>query len=317
MRLGIKKNKMLRKCIWLSALFSVAFLAMSLPAQAQSLEPRLYNNIPTGLNFLLVGYGYSQGAVLVDPSLPLEDLNARIHLPVVAFLRSFSLWGKSSKIDVVVPYAWFSGSGRFIGDEELTYREVSGFADPSFRFTINLYGAPALSLKEFIQYRQKTVVGVSFQVTAPFGKYDPSKLGNIGTNRWTFKPGIGISRTLRRWIFEVSTSMNFYTTNNDFWGGKIRKQDPILAIQGHAIYTFQSGLWLSLNATYYTGGQTTIDGKLNNDLQTNWRFGGTMAFPINRRNSIKIYGSTGVYTRTGTNFNLIGIAWQYRWGGSI
>ncbi|MDH4023497.1 MAG: hypothetical protein OEV14_10245 [Gammaproteobacteria bacterium] len=32
------------------------------------------------------------------------------------------------------------------------------------------------------------------------------------------------------------------------------------------------------------------------------------------RNSIKLYGSTGVSSRTGDDYDGLGIAWQYRWG---
>jgi len=53
------------------------------------------------------------------------------------------------------------------------------------------------------------------------------------------------------------------------------------------------------------------------DLQRNWRVGATLALPINARNSIKLYASNGVSARTGDNYKLAGIAWQYRWGGGI
>ena len=43
----------------------------------------------------------------------------------------------------------------------------------------------------------------------------------------------------------------------------------------------------------------------------------TLALPVNRNNSIKLYASGGASTRTGTEFNAIGIAWQYRWGGGF
>jgi hypothetical protein len=48
--------------------------------------------------------------------------------------------------------------------------------------------------------------------------------------------------------------------------------------------------------------------------QENARVGLTVALPIDRRNSVKLNASTGIYTRTGSEFSLVGIAWQYRWG---
>ena len=108
-----------------------------------------------------------------------------------------------------------------------------------------------------------------------------------------------------------------YTENEDFYGGNKRSQDPIYSTQVHAIYSFHSGLWASFDATYFTGGRTTLNGVLNDDLQQNWRLGGTLAFPVDARNSIKLFASSGVSARTGNNYDLIGIAWQLRWGGGL
>jgi hypothetical protein len=291
------------------------FIPASLAGQA--LEPRLYSNIPLKLNFIALGYAFTQGDVLVDPSVPLEDANLKIHMPIFAYVRSLNVAGRSGKFDIVVPFAWMSGSARFTGDEELTYREISGFADPAFRFTVNLYGAPALSLKDFMQYRQKSIVGVSFQVIAPWGQYDGTKLANVGTNRWTFKPEIGFSQAVGRMILEASVATSFYTTNTNFWGGNVRRQNPIVSLQGHGIYTFKSGVWAALDVTYYSGGRTTLNDTIKNDLQTNWRSGLTLALPISRRNSLKLYASMGLYTRTGNAFNILGVIWQFRWGGGV
>jgi hypothetical protein len=83
------------------------------------------------------------------------------------------------------------------------------------------------------------------------------------------------------------------------------------------IYSFRNHVWAALSATYYNGGRTSIDGVTSNELQQNWRTGFSLAIPINLRNSIKLFGSSGVSTRTGTNYDSLGIAWQYRWGGGI
>lgn len=110
------------------ALFLTAILFYSVSAGAQSLEPRAYSNLPIGMNFLIAGYAYQQGDVLLDPSLPLKDVNMQIHSAVVAYARSLDLFGKSGKIDLLVPYAWLTGTGKLL--EEERSREVSGLADP-------------------------------------------------------------------------------------------------------------------------------------------------------------------------------------------
>jgi hypothetical protein len=54
-----------------------------------------------------------------------------------------------------------------------------------------------------------------------------------------------------------------------------------------------------------------------NDRRENTRLGLTIALPVNQRNSIKLYASTAVSTSAGHRFDMIGIAWQYRWGAGL
>jgi hypothetical protein len=51
-------------------------LLVLIPAQAaaQELEPRALTNVPIGWNFAMVGYRYATGNVLLDPAVPIEDL---------------------------------------------------------------------------------------------------------------------------------------------------------------------------------------------------------------------------------------------------
>ena len=194
-------------------------------------------------------------------------------------------------------------------------RVVSGLADPRFRLSANFYGAPALSIKDFQEYRQDLIVGASVYVWAPWGQYDPSKLVNLGTNRWAFKAELGVSKAIGAWTLELVPGITAYSDNTDFLDGHTRRQDPVYSVQLHAIYGFQSGVWIALDGTYFTGGRTSVDGVQNDDRLSNSRAGLTVAIPIDRSNSIKLYGISGVSTRTGSNFTTVGVAWQYRWGG--
>ena len=299
-----------------AALALAACLSVPIPrARAQDIEPRAYSNAPIGVNFLIGGYAYSRGGLPFDPSLPIKDAHLQTSNAVVAYARSLDWWGKSAKFDVVVPYTWLSGSADYAGQR--LERIVNGAADPAFRLSINFFGAPALTLDDFIGYEQDLIIGASLRVSAPLGQYDHRRVVNIGANRWSFRPEVGISKASGQWTLELTGAAVLFTDNSDFYGGGMRSQKPIYAIQGHAIYSFRSGAWASFDATYFAGGRSTIDGVLSNDLQQNWRLGGTLAVPVGVRHSIKFYASDGVSARTGNNFGLFGIAWQYRWGGGL
>jgi hypothetical protein len=291
------------------------FLSKVSLLSGQDLEPRAYTNIPKGLNFIVAGYAYSAGGVLFDPAVPLDNANILIHGTVFAFARSIKVGRMSGKIDMILPYAWLSGTADFQGQP--VSREVSGLGDPRFRMSVNFFGAPALPLSEFREYRQDLVAGASLQIYLPMGQYDPDKLVNIGTGRYTFKPELGISKTVGPLQLELTGGAAFYTVNKNFYQGKTRSQEPIYSIQGHINYNFPKGIWAAIDGTYYWGGSSTVDGVKGNDLQKNTRLGCTLALPLSIHHSLKLNYSTGVSTRTGTDFDLIGILWQYRWGGGL
>jgi hypothetical protein len=298
-------------------LISVFFIILTLekPVNAQDLEPRAYTNIPTGLNIILAGYAYSAGGVLFDPAVPLDNANIKIHGSVFAYARSIKVGRMSGKIDMIVPYAWLSGTADFQGQP--VSRDVSGLGDPRIRMSVNFIGAPALPLSGFKDYKQNLVAGASLQVYMPVSQYDPDKLVNIGTNRFAFKPELGISKKAGIMQLELTAGVTFYTINKEFYQGKTRSQDPIGSLQGHVNVNFRKGIWAAIDGTYYWGGSTTVDGIEGNDLQKNTRLGCTLALPISLHNSLKLYYSTGVSTRTGSDFDAVGVIWQYRWGGGL
>ena len=303
---------------WSLVVGMVAACAISIrgsEAHAQSIEPRSYSPAPVDVNFLVTGYAASQGALSFDDSVPLTDAKVETRGPVLAYARTLDLWGKLGKLDVILPFAELSGTAIYQG--EPLQRQASGLADPLLRLSVVLYGAPAMTATEFRSYKQDLVVGASVQVSVPIGQYDHARAINLGANRWFVKPSIGVSKAAGRWTFEANGAVTFFSANGDFFGGNKVTRKPIYSAQGHLIYSFRSGVWASADATFYTGGRTTLNGTAADNLEQNIRAGATLALPINRRSSIKLYASTGVSARTGNNFDLFGAAWQYRWGGGL
>ena len=283
------------------------------PALAQDLEPRLYTNVPLGINFLGAGYGYSEGNVLFDPTIPLDNAEIEIDGPVLGYGRSIRLGPFSGKVDGAIARVCLDGSADYEG--ERVTRNVCGWTDARARVTVNFIGAPPLRRQDFASYRQDWVLGGSLQLGLPVGDYDPARLVNIGTNRQSSKLELGVSKNLERWLLEVSLADTVYEDNTNFYGGRVREQESIASLQGHAVYRFSSGIWLAIDATRYRGGETTTNGVSSNDLQSNDRFGLTASLPINAKHSVKLAASTGVSTRTGTDFDTVAAVWQYAWGG--
>jgi hypothetical protein len=293
---------------------SWAVVVSERPAFGQALEPRSYVNTPTGVNFLVLGYGYTDGDVGLDEASPVKDTKVQVHAALFGYARSLDVAGRSGKLVVVLPVSEASGSAKVAGLGR--DRQVLGIADPLLRVSVNLLGAPALSLKDFSGYRQNVIVGVSLQLTAPLGQYDSTKLLNLGTHRWTFKPEVGVSKAWDPITLEVILAATFFTTNDAFFGGMRLEQAPIYALQAHLIYACSRALWVALNTTYYAGGRTTINGQGGPEPE-NARIGLTTAFSLGVHQSIKLYGNSGAYARTANDFWALGIAWQYRWGGGL
>ena len=284
-------------------------------ARAQDIEPRAYSNAPVGVNFAIVGYVFTRGGLNFDVSVPITDARLSTSNAVFAYARVLDLGGRTAKFDVIVPYTRLFGTADFNG--EPIERAVTGFARPAFRLSVNLHGSPALALKEFAGWKQDLIVGASLQVSPPWGQYDDARIVNIGTNRWTIKPEVGISKAHGPWIFEVQAAASFFGDNEDFLGSRERSQEPIYSLQGHVIYGFRSGKWLSLDLTGFAGGRSSIDDVPSSDLQQNWRAGLIFAMPLDRRNSLKFSASSGLSARTRNSFDAIGVAWQHRWGGGL
>jgi hypothetical protein len=301
--------------------FPLKFFAISLismfnfnSALAGDLEPRTYVNTPVGLNFLIVGYNYTEGGLSTN-ALPIEDAEMTIDTGILAYARTLDVWGNSGKFDVIIPYSDLSGTSLFDGQPR--EREVSGFHDPRFRWSVNFYGSPALSIQEFAKYQQDLIVGASVQVSVPLGRYDPQKLVNLGTNRWFIKPEIGISKAFGPLTLEFSESVTFFTRDDEYLGSNNLDQAPLYTTQAHLTYSFGRGIWAALDMNYDYGGHTTLNGVEGDNKQSNSRFGATLALPIDRNHSLKLHASTGVSTRIGSDFDLYGIFWQYRWGEGL
>ena len=292
---------------------SAAWLVLLVPVAvcAQDLEPRAYAASPVGVNFALANFTRLSGQVLIDPSLPITDVKAEIDVQSFGFARSFGLAGRVASIGIVVPFI----QGNMSGNVFDAPREVdrAGLGDVRVRFAFNLAGAPALRPQEFVRRSPSTSVGTSLTVVAPTGKYVPAQLINVGSNRWAFKPEIGMAQPFGKWFAEASAGVWLFGDNTDFFRGQRRSQSPLSVLQVHVGYHFRPGLWLAADLGRYAGGRTRLDGSWNQDRQENSRFGLMLSVPFGTGWSGKMSWSTGMATRAGGDFKAVSVTLQYRW----
>jgi hypothetical protein len=289
------------------------FLCLSVHGTASAnndVLPRLLSSLPIDQNFLSLSYIYSEGNVAVDPSLAL-DVSSRLHTAVVSYSRSFAAFGQSASLTAVLPYSDLTLAGVVLG-ERVTASDRK-FSDPRLRLAMNLAGAPALTLKEFAGYRQKTLVGLSFEVTPPLGHYDDSRRVNFGSNRWSFFSELGVSHRFRRITLEAALGGVLFTDNDDYLGSQTLSQKPIGSVRANVIYHLnRPGTWIGLSSLYLRGGETAIDGEDRQNLQSNSRVGVSLALPFARRHNLLLKFSSGVTTRIGADFDNYQIIYSVR-----
>jgi hypothetical protein len=280
---------------------------------AQDLDPRGYVWVPVNATILVAGFSGSHGAVVTDAASPVQDLNATVETPSLGLAHTFALFGSTAQALAAMPYSWAHVSGTVVGVGKTVDR--SGFSDMRLRFSVLLRGGPAARADEIARAPRRTIVGVSLNVVAPTGEYMADKLINLGTSRWAFRPEVALSQPFgRRGLIDVYAGVWLFTENSQYFPGTaVRSQAPMSAVQAHLSYNIQPLMWAAFDATFYAGGTSTVNGVEQDDRKSNSRVGATVVFPIGRRNSIKIAGSTGAIVRSGANFSTLSLGFQRVW----
>jgi hypothetical protein len=290
---------------------AAALLLLPAIVCAQDLEPRAYSASPVGTNFIVANFARLTGAVLTDPSLPITEVQAEIDVQSFGYARSFGLAGRSASVGVVVPFSQGDISGNVFDAPREVHR--AGLGDVRMRFAMNFIGAPALTPQEFRRRVPTTSLGASLSIVTPTGKYVPRQLINVGSNRWAFKPEIGLSQPIGNWFAEVSAGVWLFGDNNAFFRDQRRSQAPLSVLQLHAGYNFRPGMWLAADIGRYAGGRTRLNGIANQDRQENSRYGLTLSVPLAAGWSGKMSWSKGWATRAGGDFTAVSLTLQYRW----
>jgi hypothetical protein len=301
---------------------SAAIAALLLqPVRAQDLSPRAYVITPVHWNAIILSWSFYNGSIQFNGTAPITGATGTYYVSIFSYYHTFNFFGRSANVTGSLPYALGNFQGTVQGAGMQLYR--SGLVDSAFRLSVNLKGGPAMVPQQFAKWQQKMLLGVSLKVVPPTGQYDPTKLVNWGSNRWSFKPEFGYSERWGHWVLDGYAGVWFFTKNPEFFshnaffpGTQSQTQDPIGSFEGHLSYDVRSRLWFSIDGNYWFGGKTSLNG-LNNPLtlEKSSRAGVTASIPVSKHQSLKFSYNNGAYIRYGGNYQTVSVAWQYSWLG--
>lgn len=301
----LSHNQFIVKAFWLLLLC----VGTCVKANSQELEARAYANLPKDLNAVAVAYAYTKGNVAVDAALPIEDFTITAHSYALRYVRTFGVVNKLARMHVTVPYIDMAGQAKLSGQDTSIAR--NGFGDTRVQIGINLIGSPALERKDFVQYSQKTIVGITLTTSIPTGQYYTDKRINLGTHRWAFKPEIGASKKFNNVYADAYVGMWFFESNASYLDTKILKQKPLLSTQAHVSYYFKNQSMIGIDGNWFRGGKILIDDTPSGSLIDHWRVGATCAVPFAGKHVVKLQFHTSAYSGNGTTFDVLSFGYQY------
>ena len=162
--------------------------------------------------------------------------------------------------------------------------------------------------------KKKFKLGAAFKIKAPLGRYDETKLINLGANRWGFQFKVASSYAItKRVILELHIDSWFFTENTSFFNDQTLKQKPLLSTQLHLAYVFGPKFWASASIGQVAWGETTINDIPQKNNQDNSKYSLTASFKVAKKSSLKASITNGLYTGRGADFTTALIGYTFLW----
>lgn len=295
--------------------FTLVVLRTPDQVYAQFTDPHTYDNTPVGTNQLELTYAYAHANASIDTSLIVAGARFNLNQGTITYTRYFGFVQRLVWVEASVPLAGLNGS---ISGTNI-HGSATGTGDSSYAVAALLKGGPALSVAQFADYKPTTTVGMSLTITAPTGQYNPNKILNLGSDRWSFKPEIAVSHPFgpqQKWEVEAYANSYFFTDNTSYHGREILRQHALPGLEGHISYSFIDSLWASLDARYSFRGTTFVNGLNQNNAQQNFSLGSEVNVSLNPRNSFVFEFDKSLVHQNGPALSGFAVKYNYSWGKS-
>jgi hypothetical protein len=217
-------------------------------------------------------------------------------LALAGYARTFSMLDRAAVAAIILPMGRVSGEVTAAG--KTFNQSANGFGDPMLEFDINVLGPRAQkNIPDALRYEPGFSVDLLADLALPIGEYNSSQPLNLGQNRWYGRLGAPIVWQLGPWVPGRRTTLEFlpavwlFGTNNNYVGQTL-KTDPMFQLDAHLTRDFTEHFWGALDAAWYNGGQSSINGIQGKKLD-NLGFGLTLGYNINENLNLTVgYKST-------------------------
>jgi outer membrane putative beta-barrel porin/alpha-amylase len=300
----------------LLACFALALFYTDGEASAQFNDARAYANTPRGVSQVELNYTYVRSNASLDPSLTIAGANLNLNQGTIGYTYYFGVFHHLTWVEAAVPLAGLDGS--IAGTN--VHGAVSGAGDSSYQLAMLLKGGPALGIEQFASYKPVTSLGLSLTITAPTGLYNPDKILNLSSDRWSFKPEIALSHPFgpdQKWEFDAYGNASFYTVNTSSLGKEILRQEALPGLEGHVSYSFNERIWASLDTRYSFRATTYVDGISQNNPQQNLIVGSELNVSLSPQNSMTFVFAKAIVHQNGPTATGFSIKYDYTWSWSI
>jgi hypothetical protein len=271
------RNMCTAKRLW--TLVCVGLAAAAFPgAAARAGSARDYLNAPVDTWLLNYNAGHTSSVTPEDGTDTVPGVRSNVLAQSIVLSRIMDFWGRTGGLSLVLPYALIDTSaGSFRAS-------TNGVSDIGFLWQMNIFGGPALTREQFRFFIPQTFSSFHLLVTTPLGTYNPASPINPSANRWMISPTVNFSYTPDQgwtWI-ETYVSGRIFSDNGNYLvnGAQTLSQKPILRFEEHLSRNVTDGFWLSLDAYYNLGGETSIDGVEQDNMANTLRIGGGMGLRL-------------------------------------
>ena len=281
----------------------------------QGVGARAYLLVPDKTRIGSVRALQARGNATLDPGRVFQGQDVGVNMAVLQYTQAVEIAGQQAGLFAVLPMGQLDVDFKF----RFGARSAgsSGPGEIVLGGVFGLYGSPALSRSEYAACDPGASLGLLAKLSLPTGTCSSDGLVSFGGNRVLGQPGLPMgyapgqsSLDPQLMPFELLPSVIVYgvygDTTDPFGGAETTGQDPLWMVEAPITRYLNRAVWVSLDAVYLYGDETSTNGIANGDTRRSFGLGATAFVALSESSGLKVtYGETVSATADGPDGSLL------------